>query len=107
MLDRCTEAQRFDASHVSSISVKIAQNMVGTPFSDRAIEHIDVVQLGFLIATANPMQVVQIDGVGDAKVLEGSQELAVDRFRQADFGRDASTEILQNAPAVHALGSSR
>ena len=80
--------------------------MVGAAVCDRPAESIDSGQLAFVVAASTPFEGVQIDSVGDTEILERTQQLPINGFRQTDFRRNAVVKVRQYAFAVHTLRSS-
>lgn len=53
------------------------------------------------------IQHIQIDSIGDAKILERAEQFPVNGFGQTNFCRNAVVEVWKNALAVHTLRGSR
>lgn len=81
--------------------------MVGASVCNGTAEGVDMFQLALLIAAGRPFQRIQINRIGDAKILERAQELSINGFRQTDLRRNAVVEVWKNALAVHTLRGSR
>ena len=81
MLNGHAEAQRLHVVHVGGIAVKAANDVVGALAGNSVAEYVQVAQLTLIVAATYPMQLVQINSIGHAEILERAQELAVDGFR--------------------------
>ena len=88
MLNRDTEAQRFDIVQICGIAIKTSQNVIGTLFCDGAIDGINIAQFALIVSAAHPVQLAQIDSIRYTKILERTEQFAVDGFRKADIGSD-------------------
>ena len=101
MLDGNTESQSLHRIHVCCVLVQGLDNMVRPAFCDIAVERIQIGQLALVVTAPRPAQVVQVNGVRNAEILEGAQELPLDGLRQTNLSSTSSTEIIQNTPSVH------
>ena len=108
MSDGNTEAQTLHLVDIGDIFQDGVYHKVSAALRHHAAEGVQVGQLVFIIAAGTPFQAAQICGVGDAEILEGTEQFPVDGLRQTDLGGNAPAEIVQNAFAVHAFrGSSQ
>ena len=104
MLHRDAEAKTFYVVNIRHIFQQRGNDKISAALSDDAAHGIDVGKLGFIVAAGGPFQLIQVHRVGDAEILEGRKQLAVDGLRQADLRSDTVVEVRQNAFAVHTLG---
>ena len=77
--------------------------MIRPAFCNIAVERIQIGQLALVVTAPRPAQIVQVNGVCNAEILEGAQELPLDGLGQADLSSTSSAEIIQNTPTIHAL----
>ena len=103
MLDGNTESQSLHRIHVSCVLVQGSDNMIRPAFCNIAVERIQIGQLALVVTAPRPAQVVQVNGVCNAEILEGAQELPLDGLGQADLSSTSSAEIIQNTLSVHTL----
>ena len=103
MSDGNAEAQTLYLVDIGDIFQDGVHHKVSAALRHHAAEGVQVGQLVFIVAAGTPFQAAQICGVGDAEILEGTEQFPVNRFRQTDLGGNASAEIVQNAFAVHAF----
>ena len=102
------EAQPLHLFNIGDIFQDGVHHKVSAALCHHAAEGVQVGQLVFVVAAGTPFQTAQICGVSDTKILEGTEQFPVNRFRQTDLGGNASAEIVQNAFAVHTFrGSSQ
>ena len=100
------EAQTLHIVDIGDIFQDGVHHKVSAALRHHAAEGVQVGQLVFIVAAGTPFQAAQICGVGDAEILEGTEQFPVNRFRQTDLGGNASAEIVQNAFAVHTFRGS-
>ena len=81
--------------------------MVGAAIGNGTAECVNLFQFAFLIATGRPFQRIKSHSVGNAEVLERTEQLSVNGFGQANFSRNAVIEVRKNAFAVHTFRSCR
>ena len=103
MLNGHAEAQPLDLVDVGYIFEKGGHHQIGAAVGNGAAESVEIGQLIFIITAGAPFQDVQIHRVGDAEILEGTQQFAVDGLRQPDLRSNPVVEVRQHALAVHAL----
>ena len=103
VIHRDTEAQALNIVNVCHIFQQRGHNQIRTPLSYHAAQRVDLGQLGFIITTSRPFQLVQIHGIGHTEILEGAQELAINGLWQANLCRNAVVEVAENAFAVHSF----
>ena len=72
----------------------------------RFFEDDELGKLALIIATCAPFERVQINGIGNTEILERTQELSVNGFRQTDLRRNAVIKVRQHTLAIHTLRSS-
>ena len=101
MLNGHAEAQSFYVIQISGVTVKAAQNMIGTLFGNSPVEGIYVAQFRFVITAAHPMKLAQINSIRYTEILERAKKLAVYGLWQTDFRRDAIVEVRQDTLTVH------
>ena len=95
------EAQTLYLVDIGDIFQDGVHHKVSAALRHHAAEGVQVGQLVFIVAASTPFQAAQICGVGDAEILEGTEQFPVDSLRQTDLGGNASAEIVQNAFAIH------
>ena len=105
MLDGHAEAQAFHLVDIGHILEKGGHHQIGAAVGHGAAEGVEIGKLIFVVAAGTPFQGVQIHRVGDAEILEGAQQLAVNGLRQTDFRGNPVVEVGQYALAVHTLRS--
>ena len=103
VLHRHAEAQPLHRVHVGDVAIQGLQNVAGPALRHRAVQGIQVGQVVFVVAAPNPAQLIQIDGIRHAKILEGAEQLAVDGLRQSNLRGDTPAKVVQHTFAVHAL----
>ena len=96
MLNGHAEAQSFYVIQIRGVTVEAVQNMIGALFGNSPVDGIYIAQFGFVITATDPMQFAQIHSIGYAEILEGTEQLAVNGFRQADIRRNASSKIVED-----------
>ena len=103
MSDGNAEAQTLYLVDIGDIFQDGVHHKVSAALRHHAAEGVQVGQLIFIVAAGTPFQTAQICDVGDAEILEGTEQFPVDGLRQTDLGGNASAEIVQNAFTVHAF----
>ena len=103
VLNGHAETQPLDLVDVGHILEKGGHHQVGAAVCHGAAEGIKIGELPLIVTTSGPFQGVQIHRIGDAEILEGTQQLAVDGLRQTDLGGDPVIEVGQHTLAVHTL----
>ena len=103
MLNRYAEAKALDLVDVGHILEKRRHHQISAAVGNGTAEGVEIGKLLFVVTTGVPFQGVQIHRIGDAKILKGAQQFAVDGLRQTDFCGNAIVEIGQHAFAVHTL----
>ena len=78
MLDGHTEAQAFHLVDIGHILEKGGHHQIGAAVGHGAAEGVEIGKLIFVVAAGIPFQGVQIHCVGNAEILKGAQQLAVD-----------------------------
>ena len=103
VLNGYTEAKCFHFFHIRRVPVQALKHMICTLLRNCAGQGVNIVQLCSVISAPCPAKIVQINGVRNAKVLEGAEQLAVNRLRQTNFRRNPVVKEAKNALTVHAL----
>ena len=106
MLNRHAKAQTFDLVDIGHISEQGVHYQIGASIGHSAAKGIEIGKLSFVVAASTPFQRAQIHRISHAKILEGTQQLAVNGLRQTYLRRYAMMEVGQNAFAVHTLRGS-
>ena len=105
VLDGHTEAQALHLVDIGHILEERGHYQIGAAVGHGAAEAVKFGKLISVVAAGAPFQGVQIHCIGDAEILKGTQQLAVNGLRQADFRSDPVAEVGQHALAVHTLRS--
>ena len=107
VLDRDAESKGSDIIHIGSIADQAVSHMFRAPFRYSSGDGVDVAQGSAVIPAAAPFQAVQIHCVGDAEILERTEQLALNGFGKSDFRRDMVVEKAENGFPVHAFRGCR
>ena len=100
MLDRDAEGEGADGARIDDPAAELLHHEVHA----RLVAGVQLREVGVGVAAAGPAHAGEVRAVGDAEVLEGDQELAVEGVPEAKLGSDRAVEIAEQRLAVEALG---
>src|SRR5690242_20329730 len=78
-------------------------SLVDYELSSNVIASDEIFQLLHIVASTLPANPTKIDGVRDAKVVKGSEQLPVNRIRQTDLCGNAVAEKAKYVEVIHSL----
>jgi hypothetical protein len=89
VLDAHAKAERADAAQAGDAFVELREHQIGA----RLVARVELGERGGVVAGARPADAAQVGLIGEAEVVEGREELAIERVPQAQLGRDVAVEV--------------
>ena len=107
VLNGNAEAESLHVVNIRYISEQGRYYQISAAVCHHTAERINAGQFTLIVAAVCPFEIVQIDRIGYAEILEGAEQFAVNSFRQTNFSSNAVVKVRQDALAVHTFRSSR
>ncbi len=104
MLDGDTETDPLDGGKIGLVAVERRNDGIDALLGADVIQHIDVFQgRGIVLAVAPELFAVDGDRVGNAEIVEGTEELFLQSFRETNLGGKAVAKVGGHVVTIHPL----